>query len=78
MKSLREYLQKRADTETLFNRVMLLWASGKMPGLLTAGQRQAIIDTAIAKQQADGAWTMATLGSWKRVDASSLDNASDG
>jgi squalene-hopene/tetraprenyl-beta-curcumene cyclase len=78
VKSLREYLQKRADTETLFNRTMLLWASGKMPGLVTTAQRQAIIDAAIARQQADGGWTMATLGSWKRVDATALDNASDG
>jgi squalene-hopene/tetraprenyl-beta-curcumene cyclase len=78
VKSLREYLQKRADTETLFNRVMLLWASGKMPGLISAAQRQAIIDAAIGKQQADGGWTMATLGSWKRVDATALDTSSDG
>lgn len=78
VKSLREYLQKRADSETLFNRVMLLWASAKMPGLVTAAQRQAIIDAALAKQQADGGWTMATLGSWKRVDATQLDTASDG
>jgi squalene-hopene/tetraprenyl-beta-curcumene cyclase len=77
-KSLREYLQKRADSETLFNRVMLLWSSAKMPGLVTAAQRQAIIDAALAKQQADGGWTMATLGSWKRVDATPLDTASDG
>jgi squalene-hopene/tetraprenyl-beta-curcumene cyclase len=78
VKALREYLQKRADTETLFNRVMLLWASAKMPGLVTAAQRQAIIDAALAKQQPDGGWTMATLGSWKRVDATALDTASDG
>jgi squalene-hopene/tetraprenyl-beta-curcumene cyclase len=78
VKALREYLQKRADSETLFNRVMLLWASAKMPGLVTAAQRQAIIDAALAKQQPDGGWTMAALGSWKRVDATPLDTASDG
>jgi hypothetical protein len=78
VKLLREYLQKRADIETVFNRVMLLWASAKMPGLLTADQRQAIIDAAVAKQQDDGGWTMATLGSWKRVDATALDSRSDG
>jgi squalene-hopene/tetraprenyl-beta-curcumene cyclase len=78
VKLLREYLQKRADTETIFNRVMVLWASAKMPGLLTADERQAIIDTAVSRQQDDGGWTMATLGSWKRVDATALDTRSDG
>ena len=78
VKSLREYLQKRADVETLFNRVMLLWASSKFPGLLTAEQQHAIIDAANAKQQSDGGWTIATFGSWKRVDSTPLDTASDG
>jgi len=78
VKLLREYLQKRADVETLFNRVMLLWASSKFPDLLTAEQQQAIISAVNAKQQDDGGWTMATLGSWKRVDSTPLDMASDG
>src|SRR5262245_2671737 len=78
VKLLREYLQKRADVETLFNRVMLLWASSKFPGLLTADQQRAIVDAANATQQNDGGWTMATLGSWKRVDSTALDTASDG
>jgi hypothetical protein len=78
VKLLREYLQKRADVETLFNRVMLLWASSKLPGLLTADQQRAIIAAANEKQQADGGWTMATLASWKRVDNTALDTASDG
>jgi len=78
VKLLREYLQKRADVETLFNRVMVLWASSKLPALLTVDQQRAIIDAANAKQQNDGGWTMATLGSWKRVDSTALDTASDG
>jgi squalene-hopene/tetraprenyl-beta-curcumene cyclase len=78
MKLLREYLQKRADTETLFNRLMVLWASAKIPGLLSPEQRQSIIDAAASKQQEDGGWTMASLGSWKRVDASAPDTSSDG
>jgi squalene-hopene/tetraprenyl-beta-curcumene cyclase len=78
VKALKEYLQKRADAETLFNRVMLLWASAKMPGLITPDQRKAIVDAVAGKQQADGGWTMATLGSWKRVDNTALDTASDG
>lgn len=78
IKLLRDYLQPRADTERLFNRVMVLWASTKLSGLLSGTQRQAIIDAALAKQQADGGWSTSSLGSWKRVDSTALDTASDG
>lgn len=78
MKLLRDYLGSRADAERLFNRVMVLWASTKVPGLLTSTQRQAIIDAALAKQQPDGGWSTSSLGSWKRVDSTELDPASDG
>jgi squalene-hopene/tetraprenyl-beta-curcumene cyclase len=78
LKLLRDYLQQHADTERLFNRAMVLWASSKMPGLLTATQRQAIIDAALAKQHEDGGWSMSELGSWKRSDSTPLETSSDG
>jgi squalene-hopene/tetraprenyl-beta-curcumene cyclase len=78
MNLLRDYLQQRADSERLFNRVMVLWASAKLPGLLTPAQRQGIIDAAVSKQQGDGGWSMSALGSWKRADSTALDTASDG
>jgi squalene-hopene/tetraprenyl-beta-curcumene cyclase len=78
LKLLREYLQRGADKERLFNRVMVLWASTKLPGLLTPEQSRAIVDAAVAKQQGDGGWATSALGSWKRVDATELDTASDG
>ena len=67
-----------ADTETLLNRVMVLWASAKLPALLTPEQRQAIIDAAVSRQQAEGGWTSSALGPFKRVDATALDVKSDG
>jgi squalene-hopene/tetraprenyl-beta-curcumene cyclase len=78
MKLLREYLQQRAASERLFNRVTVLWASAKLPELLSSTQRQAIIDDAFAKQQEDGGWSISSLGSWKRVDSTALETASDG
>ena len=33
--ALRSYLQRGADTAQLFNRVMVLWASGQLPGVIT-------------------------------------------
>jgi squalene-hopene/tetraprenyl-beta-curcumene cyclase len=75
---LRDYLQQRADAEYLFNRAMVLWASSKLPGLLSPMQRQAIIEAALAKQHEDGGWTMSDLGPWKRSDSTPLDTSSDG
>jgi squalene-hopene/tetraprenyl-beta-curcumene cyclase len=78
LKSLREYLQRGAPKQTLFNRVTLLWASGRLPGTLSPDVRQEIIDTLFAKQQTDGGWTLASLGQWKRSDNTALDASSDG
>jgi squalene-hopene/tetraprenyl-beta-curcumene cyclase len=78
LKLLREFLQQRADSERLFNRVMALWASTKLSGVLTASQTKAIIDDVVRKQRNDGGWATSDLGTWKRVDSSELDTASDG
>jgi squalene-hopene/tetraprenyl-beta-curcumene cyclase len=78
LKPLREYLQRGAAKQTLFNRTLLLWASSRVPGTLTAGGRQEIVDSLLAKLQADGGWSLASLGQWKRIDATPIDSASDG
>jgi squalene-hopene/tetraprenyl-beta-curcumene cyclase len=78
LKALSEYMQRRVDRETLFNRANMLWASAKLPPLLTANQRDAVADAAIAAQQSDGGWALATLGAFTRADGTPLDTASDG
>jgi squalene-hopene/tetraprenyl-beta-curcumene cyclase len=77
-KMLRDYLQRSVDKQRLFNRLAVLWASAKVPGLLTPEQQRAIVDEAIKVQLGDGGWSMAGLGSWKRIDGTPLDTASDG
>jgi hypothetical protein len=69
MNLLADYLARERDTQILFHRIMLLWASARTPGLLTAAQRESIIDEALAKQQPDGGFSLsAFVGSWKRRD----------
>jgi squalene-hopene/tetraprenyl-beta-curcumene cyclase len=75
---LRDYVTKGADKERLFNRLTALWASARLTGLLAADQQRAIAEAANALQQADGGWSTSALGSWKRVDNTPLDTASDG
>jgi squalene-hopene/tetraprenyl-beta-curcumene cyclase len=79
LKLLREYLVKGMDAQTPADRVVLLWASAKIPGLLTDAQQKTIIDQTLAKQRPDGGFSMSSLvGSWKRRDDTPLDAASDG
>jgi squalene-hopene/tetraprenyl-beta-curcumene cyclase len=78
IKLLRDYLNQRADAEYLFNRAMGLWASSKLPSVLTPTQRQAIIEAALAKQHEDGGWSMSDLGPWQRTDSTLLEASSDG
>jgi len=79
VKLLRDYLQRKQDSQVLFNRVMLLWASTKLTGLLTIEQQKAIEDEAMSKQQADGGFSLSSfVGDWKRRDNTPLENKSDG
>jgi squalene-hopene/tetraprenyl-beta-curcumene cyclase len=76
---LREYLQRARSSQTLLDRVVLVWASAKLPRLLTSSQQKAILDEALSKQQSDGGFNLSSLvGEWKRRDNTPLDPHSDG
>src|SRR5437879_3184979 len=79
MKLLRDYLTRERESQILFHRVMLLWASARTPGLLTPAQQKAIMDEALGKQQPDGGFSLTSLvGGWKRRDGTALETKSDG
>ena len=78
VKALRGYLTKQSERQHTLNKLMLLWASGKLPGLLTTQQRSAIADEVFARQQADGGWSASSLGPWKRSDGTAEETVSDG
>ena len=76
---LREYLNREGAAQPTFNRVVLLWASARLPGLLKPEDQRAIINEVLAKQQADGGWSLASLaGAWKRHDGTPQEGKSDG
>lgn len=76
---LQDYLRQNYDAATTINRVALLWASLKLPGLLARETQQSIIHEVYEKQRADGGWSLATLiGDWKRPDGTPLVLESDG
>ncbi|HWC20189.1 MAG TPA: hypothetical protein VG498_24455 [Terriglobales bacterium] len=78
-KLLREYLNREFAVQTTINRVLLLWAAAKLPGLLEPDRQKTIIAELLDKQQADGAWSLSSLsGDWKRADGTSQETTSDG
>jgi squalene-hopene/tetraprenyl-beta-curcumene cyclase len=79
LKMLREYLNRESAAQPTFNRVVLLWASAKLPGLLKPEGQRAIVNEVLAKQQADGGWSLSSLaGTWKRQDGTPREGKSDG
>jgi len=79
LKLLKAWLVKNMDAQKPLDRVVLLWASTKLNGLLTPEQQDKIVSETIAKQRDDGGFSMSQLiGDWKRHDNTPLDTASDG
>lgn len=78
LKLLRAYLTREYQAQPLANKIVVLWAAAKLPGMLTPEQRTSLINEIFRKQQDDGGWTLTTLGSWKRQDNTPLPTKSDG
>ena len=75
---LGDYLRRRLDAQPPFNRVMALWASGMLPGLLPGARQHAIADEIVGLRQKDGGWSLSSLGTWTRRDETPVDTQSDG
>jgi squalene-hopene/tetraprenyl-beta-curcumene cyclase len=88
---LREYLNRESSAQSTINRVFLLWASAKLPGILAPEQQEAIIHEILSKQKADGGWRLASVAwrwngwslrsfenMWLREDGTPLEGKSDG
>jgi squalene-hopene/tetraprenyl-beta-curcumene cyclase len=58
---LRAYLKSEYKNQCVLNRIELLWAATKFPGLLDPDTRQQIVDEALRKQRADGGWILPSL-----------------
>jgi squalene-hopene/tetraprenyl-beta-curcumene cyclase len=79
LRPLREYLNREFAVQITINRVLLLWAAAKLPGLVEPNRQRAIIGELLEKQRADGGWSLPSLsGGWKRADGTSQETTSDG
>jgi squalene-hopene/tetraprenyl-beta-curcumene cyclase len=88
---LREYLNREYTRQSVSNRLALLWASTRWPGLLDQERKSALIREALELQRSDGGWSLAALArtwkgssvrtyvrSWIRQDWTLVDEQSDG
>lgn len=88
---LRDYLNREVSSQPLLNRVTLLWASTRWPGLLTPERQKEITEEILKAQREDGGWSLFPLaktwkdwspsslaGKWERNDGSPQDTNSDG
>jgi squalene-hopene/tetraprenyl-beta-curcumene cyclase len=91
VKLMRDYLNRQYGRQSLSNQAVLLWASSKMPDLLSPKQQVAIVESLLSKQQSDGGWNLSSLawtwrGSslkwlaklWCRSENTVLEGKSDG
>ena len=77
--ALEDYLARERESQKLIDKLVLLWASARLPGLLTAAQQKQIVAEAVARQRADGGFSLSTfVGDWKRKDNTPLEAQSDG
>ncbi len=58
---LRAYLDREGAVQPLSNRAVLLWASKRLPGLLSEGRREQVADDLRRAQQPDGGWSLQFL-----------------
>ena len=78
LKNLRAYFQREFDKQSALQQLMGLWATGRLPGLITPEQQASIIKETFALQMSDGGWSTAALGAYQRRDGSAIDTGSDG
>jgi len=73
LEKLKAYFQKTPPPD-LHHAAMLLWASTKLPGLLTAEEQKKTVAALKAKQHKDGGWCLPSLGEYKRRDEKKTPN----
>ncbi len=70
---LREYLAREYSRQSDLNRVFLLLAASKWPGLIDAARRDSMVSSLLSLQQPDGGWSSSSLAwSWRGTSLHSL------
>jgi hypothetical protein len=60
--ALKQYLQTAYAQQPLHHRALCLWASSRLPGVLTATDQAKLVAELLDAQEADGGWSLPRLG----------------
>ena len=75
--ALADFLQSGLADQPGHSRLALLWASTKLPGILTEAAARSLIAEVVQKQQPDGGWTLESLGPWPAHPEAMVSTGSD-
>jgi squalene-hopene/tetraprenyl-beta-curcumene cyclase len=64
LRSLTDYMHQDFQNQPLHNRLMALWASTKLPGIVDQSGRDNLVREVWQLQESDGGWPIAALGPW--------------
>jgi hypothetical protein len=70
---LRQYLLLHYAAQPAMNQLYLLWASTRIPGLLSVAQRADLIKKVASLQRSDGGWSLPILDKQKAIKPAMLD-----
>jgi squalene-hopene/tetraprenyl-beta-curcumene cyclase len=66
LEALNAYLGKNESQQPLHNRLVQVWASIELPGVLSQPKRNTVLEDLLRRQEADGGWTLQSLGPWRK------------
>jgi squalene-hopene/tetraprenyl-beta-curcumene cyclase len=69
VEQLKQYLRRKYDAEPLMSKLYVLWASARIPGLLTEEERSELIRSVANVQLNDGGWSLSSLDEQSRKHA---------
>ena len=78
VQQLEGFLHAHYAEQPVLNQMYVLWASGKIPGLLARPQRAALLQQIRNLQQPDGGWCLAAVDERERKDHTQQSTQSDG
>lgn len=66
LEQLKQYLRRNYDAQPLMSKLYVLWASARIPGLLTEADRTKLIGEIADLQLRDGGWALSSLDEQSR------------
>jgi hypothetical protein len=66
---LKQYLRRQYDAQPLMSKLYVLWASARIPGLLTDADQAKLVGEIADLQLSDGGWTLSSLDEQSRKHA---------